>query len=114
MMKLFLSILSICTVQFLFAQESSKKKNSENIRITVKGKVTDQGTQKAMAGAVVQLLSVNPNSPDYANDNFFSRTVIAGKDGSFVIDNIPYAEQYNIIVTVIGYTSYNKTLLFDN
>ena len=112
-MKLFLSFAFTFIISFAFAQETLPKKNSENTVINIKGKIIDQATQKAMFGAVVQLLSVTPASPDYLTDNSFSRTVLTDKNGNFEINNVPFAEQYNINVTVIGYASYTKTISFD-
>ena len=112
-MKLFLSFAFTFIISFAFAQETLPKKNSENTVINIKGKIIDQATQKAMFGAVVQFLSVTPASPDYLTDNSFSRTVLTDKNGNFEINNVPFAEQYNINVTVIGYASYTKTISFD-
>ena len=111
-MKLFLSLLLTCITSFSFAQETLSKKNYENVRLDIKGKIIDEATQKTMPGAVVQLLSVTPSSPDYLTDNSFSKTVLTDKNGNFEITNVPFAEQYNINVTVIGYSSYTKTLSF--
>ena len=59
-MKLFLSFAFTFIISFAFAQETLPKKNPENVIVNIKGKIMDQGTQKAMSGAVVQFLSVNP------------------------------------------------------
>src|SRR5689334_6067337 len=112
-MRLFLSLLLTCIISFSFAQETLSKKNFENVIINLKGKIIDQATQKPMTGAVVQILSVTPSSPDYLTDNSFSKTVLTDKNGNFELDDVPFAEQYNINVTVIGYTSCTKTISFD-
>lgn len=111
-MRLFLCVFFGFISALSFGQESAPKPIFENVHLTIQGKVVDTLNDKPLPGAVVQLVSIQ-NTPDYANDRFFSKTIIAEKDGDFEFKNVPFATHYNLVVSVIGYSSYAKTLQFD-
>lgn len=111
-MRTLLSLIFIVITSAVFSQESSPRPVYDNFRLTIRGKVVDTSNNKPLEGAVVQLTSV-PNTPDYATDRFFSKTIIADKNGNFEFNNVPFAINYNLVVSVIGYSSYTRTLQFN-
>lgn len=106
-------LILFCFINLLiFGQETAPKPIYENLHLSVQGKVIDTANNKPLQGAVVQLVSIQ-NTPDYASDRFYSKTILADKDGNFEFNQVPYAPHYNLVVSVIGYSSYLRTIQFD-
>lgn len=113
-MKKFLSVVVLLlVVRTLSAQDVAPKSSDEALSITVNGSIIDQATNKAVPGAVIQITTVNSGTPDIATDNFYSTTHIADKEGNFQIQHIPFNEQYNVIVSAIGYSNFTRTVAFN-
>ncbi len=101
--------LFICHVS---AQDVVPKSGYEGVSITLRGKITDKLTDKAIEGAVVKVETVNAGAGSVSSDNFFSTLKISAKDGSFEITRIPFNEQYNVIITAVGYGTGSRTVSF--
>ncbi|MGN6619330.1 MAG: outer membrane beta-barrel protein [Ilyomonas sp.] len=115
-------MIRIFTSAFLFvllfsafevsAQEPSDRKNYADIKISIKGKVTDQTTNNNIPGATVQIFTTQTLSTEDPKPARFSANVISGPDGSFEFNNIPFAPEFTIIVSAVGHTSANRDVSF--
>ncbi len=98
---------------FVNAQETVEKAVYDHVSILLKGKIQDEATNLGIQGAVIQIKSVNSGTTDNPGENFFSTNAIAKSDGSFEVENIPFAEQYNLIISAVGYNIIDKVISFD-
>ena len=109
-MKLFITICLLFSIATVFAQDVSPKPEYENVTITVTGTITDGLTNKPIPGAVVRIAAANAGTPSVNTDNYYSTIKITAQDGSFEITRIPFNNQYNIIVTAMGYGNGTRTI----
>lgn len=93
-------------------QEPADTKNYADIKISIKGKVADQVTNNTIAGANVQIFTVQALSTQDPKPARFSANVITGPDGSFEVDNIPFAPEFSVIVSAVGFASANRDVFF--
>lgn len=88
---------------FLYAGVSN-----DDTKIKLTGKVVDKTNNTAISGALIQIVA------DTTSANNFTTYAVADKDGSFVIDSMPFSKKYILIVSAVGYGSESRALIFNN
>jgi hypothetical protein len=89
------ALLFVCMVAFqgiafqAFAQEQQFERSGTKLYQTIRGKLIDQVLATPIAGATVQIPSLN-------------RTVVSGEDGSFRLSNVPIGT-HQLVVTAVGF-----------
>lgn len=103
-----LTALFFLLASSLFAQKASSENISNTPRLTLTGAVMDSTTGKSIPGATVQLRFDPSNSGATAASH--SKVVVANTDGNFVLQNIPKADKYTLVISAVGYESATKEL----
>ncbi|MBG9377003.1 TonB-dependent receptor [Panacibacter sp. DH6] len=104
-MKLVLPVLLLCCFcNHLFAAPAG----DDDKVIKVTGKILDKSNNSAISGALIQIVS------DTSSSNNFTAYAVADNEGRFVVDSMPYAKKYIMIISAVGYGSESKALVFND
>ena len=76
--------------------------------IKVTGKILDKTNNTAISGALIQIVA------DTTSKNNFTAYAVADSEGKFVVDSMPYAKKYILIISAVGYSSESKALVFND
>jgi outer membrane receptor protein involved in Fe transport len=100
----------------LYAQSSSAKRIPTSLQMnigTMYGKIIDAGTLKPVEGASVQLLQSKADTITKKKKDVIISLIITDKKGEFNIEALPVASSFKIMVSAVGFTTYESKVGFD-
>ncbi len=77
------------------------------------GKIVDSKSNKGMEAASVQLIASKFNPSTQIKKDTIIAGMLTEANGDFSLDNLPIMGKFKLIVTAIGYKTYNTTVSFD-
>jgi outer membrane receptor protein involved in Fe transport len=77
------------------------------------GKVVDAVTGKAIEGASIQLSQNKMDTALKKRRNFVVAVMLTDKKGDFSIDKLPVLTAYQLLITAVGYKTYDEKVAFN-
>ncbi|QEC68853.1 TonB-dependent receptor [Panacibacter ginsenosidivorans] len=91
----------------------NRQGNGQNMNIGhMYGKVVDSSTNKGIDAASVQLIGHKFDSATKKMKDVIVATLITEKNGDFSIENLSMFGNYQLHISAVGYTDYNKPVSF--
>lgn len=77
------------------------------------GKVLDENTGKPLEAASIQLTQTKMDTATKKRREFVVAAMLTNKKGEFSIDKLPLLSSYQLLITAIGYKTYNEKVAFN-
>lgn len=87
--------------------------NRQNMTGSFYGKLIESKSSKPIEYASVQLIQNRMDSATKTRKDVVVAGMLTKPNGEFLLENIPVAGQYKLMVTVIGFTPYQQAVSFD-
>src|SRR6478609_5062014 len=116
-MKLLFTIICTAVLTTVIAQPPAgsfnKQGNGQNMNIGhIYGKVVDSSTNKGIEAASIQLIGHKFDSTTKKMKDAIIATLITEKNGDFSIENLSMFGNYQLHISAVGFTDYNKPVSF--
>ena len=116
MMKtIYLALIFLCINTSLFAQYpggGSRGAQSMNVGHFY-GKVVDETTGKPIEAASIQLTQNKMDTAIKKRRDFVVAVLLTDKKGDFSIDKLPVISAYQLVITAIGYKTFDEKVAFN-
>jgi len=77
------------------------------------GKVVDAKTGKGMDGVSIQLIGSKYDTAKHARRDTVISGMITRRSGEFSLENLPIFGNFRLVISAIGYTTYDQKVAFD-
>ena len=115
MKKIYLTLVSLSIITSLFAQYpggGSRGGQSMNPGHFY-GKVVDESTGKPIESASIQLSQNKMDTATKKRRDFIVAVLLSDKKGDFSIDKLPVLTTYQLLITAVGYKTYDEKVSFN-
>ena len=115
MKKIYLTLFSLCIITSLLAQYpggGSRGGQSMNLGHFY-GKVVDESTGKPIESASIQLSQNKMDTATKKRRDFIVAVLLTDKKGDFSIDKLPVLTTYQLLITAVGYKTYDEKVSFN-
>ena len=115
MKKIYLTLFSLCIITSLFAQyPSGGSRGGQNMNLGhFYGKVVDESTGKPIESASIQLSQNKMDTATKKRRDFIVAVLLTDKKGDFSIDKLPVLTTYQLLITAVGYKTYDEKVSFN-
>jgi len=115
MKNIYLTLIALCIYTSLFAQyPGSGGRGGQSMNLGhFYGKVLDENTGKPLEAASIQLTQNKMDTVTKKRREFVVAAMLTDKKGEFSIDKLPVLASYQLLITAIGYKTYNEKIAFN-
>src|SRR6185312_8823668 len=114
MKKIYVSLLFLFIGGSLIAQyPGGGNRGGQNMNMGhFYGKIVDEVTGKPIEGASIQLSQNKMDTVTKKRRDFIVAILLSDKKGDFSIDKLPVLTSYQLLITAVGYKTYNEKVAF--
>src|SRR5665647_37311 len=115
MKNIYLTLIALCIYTSLFAQyPGGGGRGGQSMNLGhFYGKVLDENTGKPLEAASIQLTQNKMDTVTKKRREFVVAAMLTDKKGEFSIDKLPVLASYQLLITAIGYKTYNEKIAFN-
>ena len=115
MKNIYLTLIALCIYASLLAQyPGSGGRGGQSMNLGhFYGKVLDENTGKPLEAASIQLTQNKMDTVTKKRREFVVAAMLTDKKGEFSIDKLPVLASYQLLITAIGYKTYNEKIAFN-
>ena len=115
MKKIYATLISVFISMSLLAQyPGGGNRGGQSMNLGhFYGKVVDEATGKPIEGASIQLSQNKMDTAIKKRRDFIVAVMLTDKKGDFSIDKLPILANYQLLITAIGYQTYNEKVAFN-
>jgi outer membrane receptor protein involved in Fe transport len=115
MKNIYLTLIALCICTSLLAQyPGGGGRGGQSMNLGhFYGKVLDENTGKPLEAASIQLTQNKMDTVTKKRREFVVAAMLTDKKGEFSIDKLPVLASYQLLITAIGYKTYNEKIAFN-
>ncbi|MDQ2721337.1 MAG: TonB-dependent receptor [Bacteroidota bacterium] len=114
MKALYLFVFALIISTTIFAQMPGGRAGGQSMNMGhFYGKVVDANNNKPLDVASVQLSQTRMDTATKKRRDFVIAAMLTNKRGEFSIESLPVLGNYQILITAVGFTTYNQKISFN-